>query len=268
MNDLLALVAARGDLLSPALLGLIAALGYAEVAVFDKVKIAVFSTGDELIDYCQRLETGKIYNSNLPSLVAACLQLGAEVTACGNAPDDLDVIVGKISQGLATADLVVTTGGASVGDFDFMPEALARLGAKIIFRGVDMKPGSPAVAAEKDGKFIVCLSGNPAAAMITFELIVVPLIKKMKGLNNNLPAKSRAVLTDDFPKASPQRRFLRGRLQVAEGKNRVCLTGGQSNGVLKSLVDCNALIDVPAGSDRLCAGQEVSVLIIGSVCGN
>jgi molybdopterin molybdotransferase len=260
-------IAARGTLVSPALVGLIAALGYAEVTVFNRVKIAVISTGDELIDSSQKLQPGKIYNSNLPSLVAACLKLGAQITALGNVPDQLDAIEDIISLGLADADIVITTGGVSVGDYDVVPDALARLGLNVIYRGVDMKPGSPVVAAEYNDKFIICLSGNPAAALITFELIAVPLIKKKMGLNHYLPARVGAVLADDFAKPSPQRRFLRGRLHMAAGANFVELTGEQSNGVLKSLVNCNAYIDVPAGSGRMVAGQDVSVLVVGDVFG-
>lgn len=260
-------VAGPGERITPAHVGLIAALGYAEAPVFDKVKIAVISTGDELVDSTQKLPPGKIYNSNLPSLVAACVKLGTQITALGNVPDRLDTVADLISLGLADADIVITTGGVSVGDYDVVPDALARLGVNVLYRGVSMKPGSPVVAGEKDNKFIVCLSGNPAAALITFELIAVPLIKKKMGLNSFLPAKTGAVLTDDFAKASPQRRFLRGRFSVADGKNYVALTGEQSNGVLKSLINCNAYIDVPAGSGRIAAGQDVSVLIVGDVFG-
>lgn len=261
------IIAARGTPVSPAIVGLIAALGYAEVTVFNKVKVAVISTGDELIDPSEKLRPGKIYNSNLPSLVAACSRLGTQISALGNVPDRLGAIEDIISLGLADADIVITTGGVSVGDYDVVPDALARLGVNVIYRGVDMKPGSPVIAAEYNNKFIVSLSGNPAAALITFELIVVPLIKKKMGLTKLLPARVGAILADDFGKPSPQRRFLRGRLHMAEGTNFVELTGEQSNGVLKSLVNCNAYIDVPAGSGRMFAGQDVSVVVVGDVFG-
>lgn len=260
-------ITGRGALVSPAMVGLIAALGYAEVAVYNKVKIAVISTGDELIDQSQKLQPGKIYNSNLPSLVAACMRMGTQITALGNVPDQLGAIEDIISLGLADADVVITTGGVSVGDYDMVPDALSRMGVNVIYRGVDIKPGSPVVAAEHNNKFIICLSGNPAAALITFELIAVPLIKKKMGLMNYLPARVGAVLADDFAKPSPQRRFLRGRLHMAAGRNVVELTGEQSNGILKSLINCNAYIDVPAGSGRMTAGQDVSVLVVGDVFG-
>jgi molybdopterin molybdotransferase len=111
-------VAARGATVSPALVGLIASFGYAEVPVFEKVKVAVISTGDELVDSSEKLQPGKIYNSNLPSLVAACLKLGTQITALGNVPDELAAITNIISLGLAEADIVITTGGVSVGDYD------------------------------------------------------------------------------------------------------------------------------------------------------
>jgi molybdopterin molybdotransferase len=257
----------QNTLIVPALVGLFAALGYSEVPVFSKVKVAIASTGDELLDPAQQLQPGKIYNSNLHSLTAACFKLGTRVVALGNVPDRQDLVADKISQGLAEADIVITTGGVSVGDYDVVPDALAQIGADIIFRGVNIKPGSPVIAAKKDNKFIVCLSGNPAAALITFELLVVPLIKKMMGLDRHFPTKTRAILADDFVKPSPQRRFLRGHFHIAKDSNYVTLTGGQSNGILKSMVDCNALIDVPAGSNRIRAGQDVSVLIVGECYG-
>ncbi|MDT8899814.1 gephyrin-like molybdotransferase Glp [Anaeroselena agilis] len=262
------LIAAPGTHVSPAMVGLIAALGFAEVSVYNKVKVAVISTGDELVDCSQPLQPGKIYNSNLPSLVAACLKLGAKITALGNVPDELDSIADIISLGLADADIVITTGGVSAGDYDVVPDALDRLGINVIYRGVNMKPGSPVLAAEYNNKFIVCLSGNPAAALVTFDLIAVPLIKKKMGLTSYLPTRLDAVFEGEFGKPSPQRRFLRGRLQVNEGANSVTLTGEQSNGVLKSLINCNAYIDVPAGSGRMNAGQDVSVLVVDDVFGH
>ena len=260
-------IAARGALIVPPLVGLLAALGCAEVPVFNKLKIAIASTGDELVDVSQPVGPGKIYNSNLYSLVAACSQMGAQVEVLGNVVDQAVAVAEKIAQGLSLADVVITTGGVSVGDYDAVPEALESLGAEIIFRGVNMKPGSPALAAKKDGKFILCLSGNPAAALITFELIVAPLLKKMLGFACYLPAKAQAVFNDDFVKPSPQRRFLRGHFHLGNEANHVTLTGGQGNGALQSMVHCNVLVDVPGGSGKLQKGQTVTVLIIGDING-
>ena len=260
-------IAEKGTLIVPAFSGSFAALGCAKIPVFKRVKVAIASTGDELVDVSQPTGPGKIYNSNLYSLVAACSRLGAQVEILGNVVDQVAAVAAKIEQGLQLADIVITTGGVSVGDYDAVPEALESIGAEVLFRGVNIKPGSPAIAARKDGKFILCLSGNPAAALITFELIAVPLLKKMMGLSSYLPAQIQAVFNDDFIKPSSQRRFLRGHFHLGNEVNFVTLTGGQSNGMLQSMVNCNVLVDVPGGSGKLQKGQKVMVMIIGDING-
>ena len=255
-------IAGKGALLTPPLVGLLAAVGVASVPVFEKVKIAIVSTGDELLDPSEALRPGKIYNSNLHGLSAACLQLGTEPVAMGVVADEKEAVASRIGQALAAADLVITTGGVSVGDFDVVPETLQRMGAHCLFWKIDMKPGSPLIAAIHNHKLIIGLSGNPAAAFITFDLIVVPLIRKMMGYNKYLAPKISALLADNFTKASDQRRFLRAKIKKNNGVPYAKLTGQQSNGVLKSMVGCNALIDVPAGSGPLKAGQEVSAVMI------
>jgi molybdopterin molybdotransferase len=258
------IVAAKGALLTPPLIGLLAGLGIYHVPVFDKVRVALLSTGDELLDPSQELQPGKIYNSNLHCLGALCSNLGSEPVALGIVPDNEEITAAGIAEALQQADIVITTGGVSVGDYDVVLGALKQVASEIIFWKVDMKPGSPVVAAEAAGKLVIGLSGNPAAAFITFDLIVVPLIKKMMGLVNQLPLKVPAIFIDDFGKMSPQRRFLRARIYRCDEKNYVKLTGEQSNGVLKSIITCNALIDIPANSGPLSAGQEVSAVLLGS----
>ncbi len=258
------MIAPGGMVVTPPLVGLLAAVGVAAVPVYEKVRIAILSTGDELVDPSRDLLPGKIYNSNLHSLGAYCLQLGTAPVDMGIVPDEAAVIADRISQALRLSDLVITTGGVSVGDYDVVPAALTQLGAELIFWKLDMKPGSPVIAASYNDKLIIGLSGNPAAALITFDLLVVPLIKKMMGLEKQFPSKISAILTENFNKSSQQRRFLRARVQRDKDLNYVKLTGEQSNGVLKSMIDCNALIDVPAGSGPLVAGQEVSAVVLGN----
>lgn len=255
-------IARKGMVINPPLLGLLAAAGVNEVPVFRKVKIAIFSTGDELMEPEAKLTPGKIYDSNLHSLIASCAKLGAEPIPMGIVPDEKPAIAERLAQALEQTDLVITTGGVSVGDYDIVPDAIREIGADNIFHKIDMKPGSPMIAAKYKNKLIAGLSGNPAAAFISFDLIVVPLIKKMAGFDKKLPSKISAILSDNFNKPSNQRRFLRAKLYADKGKVFVKLTGNQSNGVLKSIVDCDALIDIPAGSGPLSAGQEVSVVIL------
>jgi molybdopterin molybdotransferase len=257
-------IAKRGSLLTTPLIGLLAAQGFAKVPVTKKSKIAILSTGDEVIDQSEKLLPGKIYNSNMYSLFAASMELGAAAVAMGIVPDRKEAIAAKISQALNIADIVITTGGVSVGDYDVVPDALQEIGAAIIFWKIDMKPGSPVIAAVKDNKLIIGLSGNPAAALITYDLLVVPLIKKMLGWERYLPGSVTAVLVNSFHKPSPQRRFLRVILFRKDRTIYARVTGGQGNGVLKSMVGCNALIDIEAGSGALVAGQQVLAIILDS----
>lgn len=258
-------VALKGTVITPGLVGLLAALGMAQAPVFRKVRIGIISTGDELIDPVKEPSPGKIYNSNLYGLAALCRELGTDPVAMGIVADEKGLISERILQSMEEADLLIITGGVSVGDYDLVKDALLHVGAGLLFWKVSMKPGSPILAAEKNQKMIIGLSGNPAAALVTFDLIVMPVIKKMMGLSRQIPAKVTAVLADSFLKSSPQRRFLRGKLQVKDGINYVKLTGGQGNGILKSMVHYNTLIDIPAGSGPILAGQEISALIIGNV---
>lgn len=261
------LIARKGELITSPLIGLLASMGFREVSVFDQAQVAILSTGDELLDPSEDLQPGKIYNSNQYSLAARCIELGTEAIIMGIVPDRREAIAEHIEQSLEQADIVITTGGVSVGDYDLVQDALLDIGADIIFWRVAMKPGSPMLAAAKDGKLILGLSGNPAAALVTFDLIVVPVIKKLMGKDNYLPTRIKAIFKDQFAKASPQRRFLRGSLENKDGQNYIKLSGAQSNGILKSMIGCNVLIDVPAGSGALTEGQEVSALIIGDVNG-
>jgi len=256
-------VAQSGTRITSPLIGLLAALGIAYIPVFNKVKVAILSTGDELMDPSQVIQPGKIFNSNLHNLVAACQEMNVEPLPLGIVPDQRQQTVDILDQAVQLADIVITTGGVSVGDFDLVPEALAEMGSTILFRQVDMKPGSPAMVAEKNGKLIVCLSGNPAAALVTFELIAAPVLRQMMGLRHFMPERVTGRFKGHFDKASPQRRFLRASL-LPEFGNIVELTGEQGNGILKSLLNCNALIDVPAGSGPLWDGQEVSVVLLGA----
>lgn len=259
------LAASAGSMINPALTGLLASLGIYKVPVFPKVKVALVSTGDELLDPAEPLIPGKIYNSSLYSLEARCRELGAEPVVLGNVVDRAAAVAARIEQGLEKADVVISTGGVSVGDYDVVYDALLSIGAKIVFWKVNMKPGSPLIAAVKDNKTIIGLSGNPAAAMVTFDLMVVPMFKKMMGQKMVLPGKIKAIFLDRFDKPSPQRRLLRARLHRKNGIDFVRLTGEQGNGVLKSMVACNVLVDVPAGSGPIKTGQQINAFIIGNI---
>jgi len=258
-------VAKRGTLVTPALIGLLAGLGISCVYVYHRVKVAILSTGDEVIDINESVRPGKIYDSNRHTLQARCLELGVEPVMLGNVADWQEQVAERIREGLRQADVVITTGGVSVGDYDVVQDAVEEVGAKIVFWKVDIKPGSPILAATKDQKLIVSLSGNPVAALITFDLLVIPLLKKMMGQREYLYSKIQGTLLDGFGKSSEQRRFLRARFLVENGKILIGLTGIQNNSALKSMMECNLFVDVPAGSGPLNPGEVVSAYIIGNI---
>jgi len=251
------LVAAKGAMITPPVIGLLASLGISEVPVFKKPFVSVVSTGDELINIDEPLKPAKIRNSNAYSLQAYLQDLGAAARIVGTAKDRVGEVKDYIVRGLAEAEMVITTGGISVGDYDVVEEALAALGAELVFRQIEIKPGSPTLAAIKDGKVILCLSGNPASALVVFQLLGAPVIRKMSGKTGYLADKISVELMEPFPKKSPKRRFLRGILILEGGKVGVKLTGAQGNSVLSSMVGCNLLVDVPAGSGSLAIGTRL-----------
>ena len=255
------LVVAKGAVITPPIIGLLASLGISEVPVFKKPFVSIVSTGDELINIDEHLKPAKIRNSNAYSLQAYLQDLGAASRIIGTAKDRVEEVKDYVAVGLDGAEMVITTGGISVGDYDVVEEALGALGAELVFRQIEIKPGSPTLAAVKDDKIILCLSGNPASALVIFQLLGAPMIKKMAGKTSYLSEKISVELMEDFPKKSPKRRFLRGTLILEDGKTGVRLTGAQGNSVLRSMVGCNLLVDIPGGSGSLTKGTKLTATL-------
>jgi len=159
----------RGKVIEPASIGILAALGIPVVPVYTKPKIAIIGTGDELIEVNNRLKPGQIFDSNSYALAAYVQQAGVEPVMAGIVGDNAEMIARKIAENLESAHMIITTGGISVGNFDFVREALGSLGARILFHRIAMRPGTPTLVALKNGKLIICLSGNQAAAFVTFQ---------------------------------------------------------------------------------------------------
>lgn len=256
------LVLSKNTIINSVAIGLLASLGISEVPVLRKPKVAILSTGDELIDITEPLKPGKIHNSNLYLLAASVKALGCEPILIGNVKDRLEDTTAALNKGLKEADLVISTGGVSVGDYDIVKDAIRHCSAQILFWKVAVKPGTPVVVGEREGKMIFGLSGNPAGATIVFEILVKPVLRKLAGKTQVLPLKAVATFDDQFLKKSGMRRFLRGYIYKQGEEYKVTLTGKQTPGVLRSLLGCNALIDVPAGSGVLTTGNQVEVFII------
>ena len=257
------LLAEKGTRLNSAHIGILAGQGFRELEVYRRNKIAVMSVGNELASPVKDLSDatplpfGMIYESNSWTLAARALELGEEPSVAKCAADDPSQIAASLQKLLEDHDFVITSGGVSVGEYDYVPQALERCGVKTLFHGLRYKPGGITLGGIKDNKPILCLPGNPFAAFMSFELLARPALGKLAGLKDPATPRLRAVLRGAFSKSSPQRRFIRGLLF---GGEVFVEKGGHASGSLSSLSRCNCLIDIPAASPPLPDGSVVDVL--------
>lgn len=218
------------------------------------------STGDELQEPGATPVPGKIIDSNTYSLAAQVLEAGGEPIILGIARDTLEETCLKISEGL-NADVLVITGGASVGDRDFVKPAIETLGGAIAFWKIRMKPGKPLAFALLQGKPVFALPGNPVAAMVSFELFVRPVLLRSMGHENLFRPKSRAVLSGALKNGGDRVHFVRGLLSRGTDCDHVCVAGSQSSGRLSSMVQGNCLIVAPPCANFV-QGQAVEVMLL------
>ncbi len=252
-----AVVFKKGTRITAPMLGVLASQGYATVSVFKKPAIMILNTGTELVEVGQPLPEAAIYNSNVYTLGGYLRDLGARALNAGVVEDDPDAIAERIGRALEASDMVITTGGASVGDYDWAVTSAERLGAEVLFWKTKLKPGGSIMAAVKDGKLILGLSGNPGAAVLSLMRLAVPYIRKLCGYAElRLPVVS-VILKEPLSKASPKRRLLRGRLELRDGKAYFAENEGQGNGAVFSLVDCDLIGEIDAGSMPLPAGTVI-----------
>ena len=245
-----------GTKIDAAALAVASGNGIMELPVYRRVKAAVVSSGSEVVEPGTPLTPGKIYNTNTVYMKARLHQLGAQVMMSRTVGDELEIMEEALKEAANQAELVITTGGVSVGQKDLTEEALLSIGAEILFHGIAIKPGMPTLAAEKDGVLFIGLSGNPFSAAIPFEMFVREILSfKMGDPDLKLRREALTAVTG-FSKNSRRRRFLRGK---AEGKE-VWLPDQQANGQMRSMVGCNCLIEIPAGSGPVKAGDKVEVL--------
>lgn len=237
-------VARQGQKLGPVHLGLLAGVGLAEVPVCRPPQVAILGTGSELATPGEKLAPGQIYNSITYILAAAVEREGLVVAFRGHCADDEALLAAKLGEALGAADVVITTGGVSVGQKDVVPAALQRLGAEILFRRANIQPGTHTTASAKGGKVILSLAGNPYAAIVNFEVYFWPLVAALTRCEALAPRRAEATLQSDYRKVNPLRRFLRAR---AEG-GLVTLPAPQHQAsIIHNLTMCNCFIDLPAG---------------------
>jgi molybdopterin molybdotransferase len=249
--------------ISAATVGLLAGLGIDTVCVYRKPRVAIISTGDELVPVSTKvLAPGKIRNSSMYAIKAFLNQYGVETVLCGIEPDDDVAIAQAIDKATEQADVVITTGGVSVGDYDMLGRAIERLQAKILFWKLQMKPGMAYLASVHKGKLVMSLSGNPGSASISLLMTGLPVFAKLSGLKNYQLKKISVCMKEGFSKKSKGRRFIPGRLVMEENKTYLSITPEQCNGMLHPLSGCQAIAVIDAGSPPVEAGAWVNAFLL------
>jgi molybdopterin molybdotransferase len=254
-------IADAGHILTPGLIGVIASSGLDRVPCVRAPRVLLLSTGDELRTATDKLEPGQIVNTNRYTLRAAMEEAGAVVIDAGVARDDIADLARKLRRA-QSADLVVTTGGVSMGAYDLVREVVSKQGA-IDFWQVAVRPGKPLAFGKIQGVPLIGLPGNPVSALVGFELFVRPALLRMQG--RSLLERPRRTARLDVELESPPHleQYFRGiAREQKDGTLQVSLTGDQGSHVLRSMADANCLIPMPAGTGRLRAGSVVEVIML------
>ena len=255
------LLVEQGTVLGPRQLGLLAAVGRASVRSRPRPRVVVISTGSELREPGTALGHDSIYDGNSFLLAAAARQAGAIAYRVGIVSDQPRAFMDAVSDQLVRADLVVTSGGVSMGDYDVVKEALAPLGT-VWFGGVAMQPGKPQGFGTigDDEVPIVTLPGNPVSSYISFEQFVLPAIRKLMGRQPFVRPEAEAVITHRLPSPEGRRQFARGTLSVVDGHLAVTPVGSQGSHMIGDLAESDALIVVPESVTSVDAGETVTVV--------
>ena len=237
-------VLTTGQKLRPQELGLAASVGIGQLPVYRKLKIAIFSTGDELVSPGQPLKQGQIYNSNLYTLTGLIQALNCDIVDLGTVPDDLESTKKVLQEAEARADIIVTSGGVSVGEEDYVKAAIESLGSLDMWR-VAMKPGKPLAFGRIGNTPFIGLPGNPVSVFVTFCLFARPFILKCQGMDNVMPNKVSVAADFDWLKPGPRREFLRAHVEMdSTGNAKAAIYPHQGSGVLSSAVWANGLVEI------------------------
>ena len=246
-------------LLSPEM-GVLASLGFAHADVFRSLKVAIFSTGDEVQAPGGDIEPNSIFDSNRFTLRGLLKQLGCQVIDLGIIEDDEAKMMQVLEQAAKQADVVITSGGVSVGDADFIKSALEKLG-HIDFWRINMRPGRPLAFGQIAGKPFFGLPGNPVAVMVSFINFVEPALRKMQGEQGWQPLKVNAIALEDLRSRQGRTEFSRGVFAFnAQGQLTVRTTGKQGSGILRSMSEANCLIEIAPAIDTVKVGESVTII--------
>jgi molybdopterin molybdotransferase len=252
-----------GTRLGPGQLGLLAAVGRDRVVVRPRPRVVIISTGSELVEPGTRPAAGQIHESNSYILTTAAREAGATAFRVGIVPDDSRTLMNAIEDQLIRADLVLTSGGVSVGAYDVVKEVLTRLGT-VSFEGVAMQPGKPQGFGTigPDSTPIITLPGNPVSSYVSFEVFVRPVIRKMLGVEPLHRPTVRAVCLEGFDSPADKRQYMRGWLDVVDGRYVVRPVGGPGSHLVGGLAHSNCLIVVPEDVTEVPDGSAVEVMVL------
>jgi molybdopterin molybdotransferase len=253
-------VLATGTLCRPGVIGLLAALGRRRIGVYQRPRGAILATGDELLRWDEAPAPGKIYNSNSYALAAQVLQAGGIPVLLGPVGDTKSLLVEHLREGLR-ADLCVTSGGVSVGDYDLVADTLRELGAEVLVRKVNMRPGKPFTFALLEQKPVFALPGNPISCMVTFELFVRPALRKMQGCSDLFHPEITATAAQAMVNTDRRPAYFRVILTQTDTGYTARLTGDQGSAMLHSMACADGLAFVPGETD-IPAGRQLRVLLL------
>jgi molybdopterin molybdotransferase len=252
-----------GQLVNPAELGMLASLGIGEVAVFRRLRVAFFSTGDELVSIGTPLAAGEIYDSNRYTLFGMLTRLGCEIVDMGVVPDAPDALERAFATAAGCADVVITSGGVSVGEADYVKSLLDKLG-EVLFWKIAMKPGRPLAYGRIGDAHFFGLPGNPVSVMVTFYEFVQDALRILQGERDVAPMPTFKVpLAAPIRKVPGRTEFQRGVLAAdGNGGFTVRTTGDQGSGILSSMSQANCFIVLPAATGNVAAGEAVDVQLL------
>jgi len=254
-------VIAKGKKLSPVDIGMLAAQNLHTVSVAKAPSVSILATGDEIIDIGEELSPGKIRDINSYSLYASVIKYGGIPVRLGIGKDNKDAICKSIEKGL-NSDILLISGGVSVGDYDFVKEVLIEKGVNIKFWKVAIKPGKPTLFGVKGNTLVFGLPGNPISTLVTFREFVLPAMFKMQGRIDNPVVERYAVLESDISVKSGRRHYIMGRICYRDGTYFTKPVGIQSSGALNSMLQSNCLIVVPEDTAQIKSGERVLVQLL------
>ncbi len=245
-------LAKKGEVVDAGIVGIAISQGIRKFNVYRKIKIGFISTGSELLEIDEDYIDGKIYNSNRYMFKAMLDNKNIEFKYYGIAHDDMDSLRNIYNSASDECNIVISTGGVSVGDYDLVDKALVELGFNIFIDRIDMKPGMACCFASKENKFAFALSGNPMSSVTTFYALCMPAIRKMMGCNEYKNKYFKVKLKNSFYKKIRGLRFLRANVQIENGEALADLNLDQGNIVIKSLINCNAMVKIENSEEALC----------------